>query len=149
MRHRADRSRHARASHMDQYKAMVDSATVAYRRWRARWQKGTQMKLRKSAVLTAILLLTAAASAVADGDAAMGRKKAETCMGCHAIPGYFNVYPSYHVPKLGGQAGKYIESALKQYRDGGRQHDTMHANAANLSDQDMADIGAYIESYRK
>lgn len=106
------------------------------------------MKLRMSSVFTAVLLLAGSASALADGDAAAGRKKAETCLGCHAIPGYFNVYPSYHVPKLGGQNGKYIESALKQYRDGGRQHDTMHANASNLSDQDMADIGAYIESYR-
>lgn len=106
------------------------------------------MNLRKSSVITAVLLLAGSTSAFADGDAAAGRKKAETCLGCHAVPGYFNVYPSYHVPKLGGQSGKYIESALKQYRDGGRQHDTMHANAANLSDQDMADIGAYIESYR-
>ena len=106
------------------------------------------MKLRMSSVFTAVLLLAGSATVLADGDAAVGRKKAETCLGCHAVPGYFNVYPSYHVPKLGGQASKYIESALKQYRDGGRQHDTMHANAANLSDQDMADIGAYIESYR-
>ena len=106
------------------------------------------MKLRMSSVLTATLLLAGAASALADGDAAHGRQMAETCLGCHAVPGYFNVYPSYHVPKLGGQSGKYIETALKQYRDGGRQHDTMHANASGLSDQDMADIGAYIESYR-
>ena len=106
------------------------------------------MKLRKSSVLTAVLLLAGAASAFADGDAAQGRQKAETCRGCHAVPGYFNVYPSYRVPKLGGQSGKYIEAALKQYRDGGRQHGTMHANASGLSDQDMADIGAYIESYR-
>lgn len=106
------------------------------------------MKLRMSLVLTAVLLLAGAASALADGDAALGRKKAETCLGCHAVPGYFNVYPSYHVPKLGGQSGKYIEAALKQYRDGGRKHGTMHANASGLSDQDMADIGAYIESYR-
>ena len=107
------------------------------------------MKLRKSSVLTAVLLLAATTGASADGDAAVGRKKAETCLGCHAVPGYFNVYPSYHVPKLAGQSGKYIESALKQYRDGGREHGTMHANASGLNDQDMADIGAYIESYRK
>ena len=107
------------------------------------------MKLRTSSVLCAALLLVTSLSVCADGDAALGRKKAETCMGCHAVPGYFNVYPSYHVPKLGGQSGKYIESALKQYRDGGRQHGTMHANASGLSEQDMADIGAYIESYRK
>ena len=106
------------------------------------------MVFRRSKFALATLLLVSSAAALADGDAALGRKKAETCMGCHAIPNYFNVYPSYHVPKLGGQNGKYIESALKAYRDGGRQHDTMHANAANLNDQDMTDIGAYIESFR-
>lgn len=106
------------------------------------------MVFRMSKFALAALLLVGSSGVLADGDAALGRKKAETCMGCHAIPNYFNVYPSYHVPKLGGQSSKYIESALKAYRDGGRQHETMHANAANLSEQDMADIGVFIESFR-
>ncbi|MEM7466921.1 MAG: cytochrome c [Pseudomonadota bacterium] len=80
----------------------------------------------------------------ADGDAARGEKLALTCLGCHGVKGYYNTYPTYHVPKLGGQSAKYIESALKAYADGSRSHDTMHANAANLSEQDMADIGAYM-----
>src|SRR5690606_9920854 len=61
-------------------------------------------------------------------------------------PGYRNVYPSFHVPKLGGQNADYIEVALQGYRRGTRGHDTMHAQAASLSDQDIADIAAYIES---
>ena len=107
------------------------------------------MIVRMTSVVLALLALSAAGSAVAEGDPVAGRQKAETCLGCHAVDGYFNVYPTYHVPKLGGQNGKYIESALKAYRDGLRKHDTMHANTANLSDQDMADIGAYIENLRK
>lgn len=101
-----------------------------------------------SAAVTGALLLGGTA-VLAEGDAAAGRLKAETCMGCHAVQGYFNVYPTYRVPKLAGQSAAYIESALKAYRAGTRQHDTMHANAADLSDQDMADIGAYMAAAGK
>lgn len=100
-------------------------------------------------VMTLTLALAGAGGARAEGDVEAGRMKAETCLGCHAVEGYFNVYPTYRVPKLGGQSGKYIETALKAYRDGQRTHSTMHANAADLSDQDMADIGAYMESFRQ
>ena len=93
------------------------------------------------------LMLACAAPAFAEGDPAAGRRKAETCMGCHAVKSYYDVYPTYHVPKLGGQNAAYIESALKAYKEGTRQHDTMHANAENLSDQDMADIAAYMAQY--
>ena len=77
----------------------------------------------------------------------VGRDKAETCLGCHAVEGYFNVYPTYRVPKLGGQSPGYILSALRAYKVGSRKHETMHANAENLSDQDMKDIAEYLSNY--
>ncbi|MGM0563232.1 MAG: c-type cytochrome [Pseudomonadota bacterium] len=95
-----------------------------------------------------LLTLVISGAAFAEGNPEMGRKKAETCMGCHAAEGYFNVYPSYKVPKLAGQHATYISDSLKAYRDGTRQHDTMQANAANLSDQDIADIAAYFASQK-
>jgi cytochrome c553 len=82
----------------------------------------------------------------AEGDAAAGQVKAIPCMGCHGIPGYFNVYPSYRVPKLGGQHADYLVSALKAYQEGLRGHRTMQAQAASLSDQDMTDIAAFFAS---
>ena len=91
--------------------------------------------------LTAALTCTAAH---AEGNAEAGKVKAYTCYGCHGIPNYNNVYPSYHVPKLGGQHAAYIVAALKEYKSGDRPHKTMHAQAASLSDQDMADIAAYL-----
>lgn len=91
-------------------------------------------------------MLLVSAQAVAAGDPDAGRIKAETCLGCHAIPNYGNVYPTYHVPKLAGQNADYIVLALKAYRNGLRQHTTMHANASNLSEQDMADIAAFFSS---
>lgn len=91
--------------------------------------------------LAAALTCTAAN---AEGDAAAGKVKANTCFGCHAIENYNNVYPTYRVPKLGGQHPAYIVAALQAYKKGDRPHPTMHAQASTLSDQDMADIAAYL-----
>jgi cytochrome c553 len=79
----------------------------------------------------------------AAGDPAAGRIKADTCLGCHGVATYQNVYPTYHVPKLSGQHAEYIVAALKAYQAGQRQHPTMQAQAATLSDQDMQDIAAF------
>lgn len=80
----------------------------------------------------------------AAGDAEAGRSKAFTCMGCHGVASYTNAYPTYYVPKLGGQHAQYLASALAAYKNGQRSHATMHAQAANLSEQDMLDIAAYF-----
>ena len=77
-----------------------------------------------------------------------GKDKAETCLGCHAIEGYNNVYPTYKVPKVAGQNADYIISALKAYRNKDRVHETMHANASGLTDQDIIDIAKYFESLK-
>lgn len=81
------------------------------------------------------------------GDAARGAVLAETCKGCHGIPGYFNASPAYHVPKLGGQNADYIEVALLGYRRGSRGHETMQAQASSLTDQDIADVAAYFAGF--
>lgn len=80
------------------------------------------------------------------GDVGRGRVLAQTCAGCHGIPDSHNAYPSYNVPKLGGQNLDYLEIALEGYRRGTRSHPTMQAQAATLSDQDIADIAAYFAS---
>ena len=92
----------------------------------------------------AALALLAAPAALAAGDAEAGRLKANTCMGCHGIPGYTNAYPTFRVPKLGGQSAEYLSAALKAYKTGERPHKTMQAQATSLSDQDIADIAAYL-----
>ena len=68
------------------------------------------------------------------------------CMGCHAIPGYSNVYPTYHVPRVGGQHAEYIVAALKAYRAKERSHPTMQAQASTLSDKDIDDIAAFFSA---
>jgi cytochrome c553 len=99
-------------------------------------------------VLAAALVVLAAITATAEaaGDPEKGAELATTCMGCHGIEGYRNAYPSYRVPKLGGQKADYIVLALQAYRAKTRPHLTMQAQAASLSDQDMQDLAAFIES---
>ena len=101
----------------------------------------------KAIYMPSLALLAACAlpaSGFAAGDAAAGKTKAFTCMGCHGIPSYSNVYPTYYVPKIGGQHADYIVAALQAYKAGQRSHETMKAQAATLSDQDMQDIAAFF-----
>ncbi|HEX2140589.1 MAG TPA: c-type cytochrome [Woeseiaceae bacterium] len=81
----------------------------------------------------------------ARGDPDRGREQGLTCLGCHGIEGYRNAYPSYRVPKLGGQKAAYVQAALQAYRDGTRPHPTMQAQGSSLSDEDIADIAAWLE----
>ena len=97
-------------------------------------------------LLLACSLIALAPAAHAEGDPEAGRIKAYTCTGCHGIPGYKNVYPTYHVPKIGGQNYEYLVLALKAYRAGERDHKTMELQAAALSDQDIEDVAAYFAS---
>jgi cytochrome c553 len=103
------------------------------------------MKLFRTGILILpICAFTFAAGAAgAAGDPAAGRIKSEACLGCHGIPSYNNVYPTYHVPKITGQSAEYLVAALQAYRDGQRTHQTMTPQALSMSDQDMQDIAAY------
>jgi cytochrome c553 len=93
---------------------------------------------------TAAPAAAAAPSGPLKGDPARGKAISYTCIGCHGINGYKNAYPMYSVPELLGQNPDYLVAALHEYRDGDRSFITMHAQAEELSDQDMADIAAYF-----
>ncbi|MDM7943137.1 MAG: c-type cytochrome [Hydrogenophaga sp.] len=103
------------------------------------------------ALVTAATLCAAAFSVHAQaltGDVAAGQKKADMCIGCHGIVGYQNSFPEIHkVPMISGQTGAYIVSALNAYKKGDRKHPTMRGIAGSLSEQDMADLGAYYASH--
>ena len=85
-----------------------------------------------------------AAPAALPGDGHRGKELSYTCLGCHGIDGYRNAYPDYSVPKLEGQSPEYLMSALHDYRTGDRSHLTMHSQASELSDQDIADIAVFF-----
>ena len=104
----------------------------------------TRALLTTSALALALL----AGPAFAKGDAARGKQLAYTCTGCHGIVEYKNAYPSYRVPKIGGQNEQYIIAALTGYKKGERNHPTMKAQASSFSDKDIADIAAYLSGLK-
>ena len=82
------------------------------------------------------------------GNADKGRQLTYTCQGCHGVTGYKNAYPNYHVPKIGGQSSEYLVNALTEYKKGARKHPTMQAQSQSFSDQDIADIAAFLSTLK-
>lgn len=98
--------------------------------------------------LTLSLALAGLCSPVFAQDAKAGEKKAAMCIGCHGIPGYQSSFPEVHrVPMISGQNAKYIVASLLAYQKGDRKHPTMRGIAASLTEQDMADLGAFYEQH--
>lgn len=90
-----------------------------------------------------------AAAAKPVGSAERGKQLTYTCQGCHGVTGYKNAYPNYHVPFIGGQSEQYLTNALTEYKKGARKHPTMQAQAESFSDQDIADIAAFLSSLKQ
>ena len=100
------------------------------------------MRIQK--ILFILLLCIASFNAFAAGDYKAGKIKAYTCTGCHGIVNYNNTYPTYHVPRIGGQNEEYVVISLKAFRSGERKHNNMNLQAEALSDQDIEDIAVYL-----
>ena len=73
-----------------------------------------------------------------------GEATKQSCVDCHGAEGNAPIDATY--PKLGGQYGDYLAHALQAYRAGNRQHALMTPQAAQLSDQNIADLAAYFGS---
>ena len=105
---------------------------------------------RRVALSAALVCAALAGSAVLaqgaplNGNPERGKAISYTCLGCHGIAGYRNAYPDYSVPELRGQHPEYLVAALQAYKSGERSHTTMHAQASELSAQDMADITVFF-----
>jgi cytochrome c553 len=97
--------------------------------------------------VAAVILAALAGHAAAQGDAEADRELGYTCLGCHGIEGQRNAYPSFRVPRLGGQKSAYVETALNAYRSGARPHPTMQAQAATLTDDDVANLLAWLATF--
>lgn len=80
----------------------------------------------------------------AAGNAAAGKDKSASCMGCHGADGNA---PSDAFPNLAGQNAGYIAKQLADFKAGTHRTDAiMLGMVAALSKQDMADLGAFYES---
>ena len=78
-----------------------------------------------------------------EGNADAGKTKAAMCSACHGAAG-ISAVPNY--PNLAGQKDAYIAKQLADFKSGARTDMMMAPMAANLSEQDMADLGAYFSS---
>lgn len=93
------------------------------------------------------LLMAACAGQAAEpanevhGDAKAGEGKATACGACHGMDG--NAADKQY-PKLAGQNEAYIARQITLFQTQKRQNAIMMGFAANLSPQDMHDIGAYF-----
>lgn len=106
--------------------------------------------LAAAGVASVTLAQAPAVPAPAAGGAKTIEAKVAMCIGCHAIPGYQSSFPEVHrVPMIAGQNAKYIVAALNAYKTGERKHPTMRGIGEGLSEQDMAEIGAYYEKQGK
>lgn len=82
----------------------------------------------------------------AAGDVEAGKTKSATCVACHGANG---IGTTDMYPNLAGQHADYIAKQLKAFKDGSRVDPVMAPMAAALSDQDMADLGAYFAGLSK
>jgi cytochrome c553 len=111
----------------------------------------------KNSLLSSIVLFVASALATSSvfaqegkGNVKKGEEKAAMCIGCHGIVGYQASFPEIHkVPMIAGQNAEYIVAALTAYSKGERKHPTMRSIAGSLSEQDMADLGAFYQQQAK
>jgi cytochrome c553 len=104
------------------------------------------MKNSLFAFICSLIVLSFTQMNAQAADIKAGKVAFETCRGCHSSPGYSNVYPTFYVPKVGGQRAGYIAEALKAYKLKSRPHGTMKANSYDLSEQKIENIAAYVES---
>jgi len=100
--------------------------------------------MNKKAMLLALGLTALSSVSVQAADVEAGKNAFETCRGCHTSPGASNVYPTYYVPKVGGQVAAYTVAALNAYKTSSRPHRTMMANTYDFSAQTIENIAAYL-----
>jgi len=96
--------------------------------------------------LICTLLILCAPLLQAAGDPLAGEHKARPCAVCHGNEGV-SISPLF--PNLAGQKEAYIVSALKAFRSEerrGASAEIMWGQAANLTDEDIADLGAYFST---
>ena len=91
------------------------------------------------------VLLLAAGSVQAGGDAARGAELAVDCADCHGDNGEGDGGDS---PKFAGMDKAAFVAALQGYKSGEREDESgmMADYAVDLSEQDMADLAAHYKS---
>ena len=95
---------------------------------------------------TIFVLMQAAGTVQAGGDAARGQELSEDCAGCHGDDGMGDE----DSPALAGLDEAYHVEQLNAFKSGERvdEEEMMPMYAEDLSDQDMADLAAYYATLK-
>ena len=92
------------------------------------------------AAAAALLLFAVPAHAA---DLAAGQARAEPCAACHGAQG---VSENPAIPSLAGQRDQFLQWQLVFFRSGRRANEIMGPMAADLSDEDVKNLGAWFAS---
>lgn len=98
------------------------------------------MRMKYVWIVSALCLMAAHARSA---DIAAGDARAETCRGCHGAQG-ISVIPN--IPSLAGQKDSFLQWQLVFFRSGRRENPIMGPMSADLSDEDIRNLGAYFAS---
>lgn len=104
---------------------------------------GLGNRMRIIGALLAAGLGMAATQARAAADIAAGQARAEACQACHGAQA---VSENPEIPSLAGQQDKYLQWQLVFFRSGRRANEIMGPMAADLTDEDVRNLGAYFAS---
>ena len=98
--------------------------------------------MRNFALAIAILI---SGHIFAQGDAKKGASLYKACIQCHGEQGEGNV--AEEAPKIAGQLDWYIVSSIEAFKIGkDRKNPKMLPYIKSLSEQDIADLAAYISA---
>ena len=97
------------------------------------------MLTKKLVIAMMFILMLAAGSAQAGGDAANGAELAVDCADCHGDDGMGDE----DIPKIAGMDAAKHAKALADFKSGAVESEDMADYTEDLSEQDMADIAAY------
>lgn len=98
------------------------------------------------AVIMGLLGLWSGTAAAVTGNAEAGAKKSLFCATCHGTDGNTTITGT---PRLAGQSVEHFTAKMKVYKSGKVIYHPMMAILTNgLSDQDIADMGAFYASQK-
>ena len=101
----------------------------------------------KLLALTLVSLFTLSTQNVLAQDASRGQTLYKTCVQCHGEDGMGD--PAQQAPKIAGQFDWYIITSIEMFREGkDRKNPKMLPFIKNLSDQDIADLAAYVSQMK-
>ena len=99
-----------------------------------------------SSVIAVVCAAALLSPAVALADATTGKNLAKAkCQVCHGIDGIAKIPIA---PHLAGESQIYIETQLKAFRSGKREHEMMSVIAKDLSDEDITNLAQWYSAIK-